>query len=64
MRETGRKALDSRVTIEENEDDAAKLAALRAEIAEGLADVEAGNVGPLDVDELLARLHAGRNTAN
>lgn len=47
-----------RITIEEVIDDAAKLAALRADIAEGIADIDAGRVEVFDVDEFLAEMHA------
>lgn len=44
-----------RVTIEEIEDNAAKLAALRATIAERLAQADAGE--GIDADEVFAELH-------
>lgn len=47
-----------RITIEEVIDDAAKLAVLRADIAEGIADIDAGRVEAFDLDEFLADMHA------
>lgn len=47
-----------RITVEEVADDAAKLAALRADIAEGLADIEAGRVEAFDLAQFLAEMSA------
>lgn len=45
------------VEIEEVHDEAAKLTALRADIAEAIADYEAGRHAPLDGQALLDILH-------
>jgi hypothetical protein len=53
-----------RITVEEVIDDGAKLAALRADIAEGLADIDAGRVEAFDVDGFLAEIHAEADARN
>ncbi len=45
-----------RLTVEEIADEAAKLAALKADIAAGLADAASGRVEPLDIEGLLTDL--------
>lgn len=40
-----------------DEEEFAKLEALRADIQVGLDDLDAGRVGPLDIDALIAELH-------
>ncbi|HYH23428.1 MAG TPA: hypothetical protein VD995_32835 [Azospirillum sp.] len=46
-----------RVTLEPVDDPEAKLAALRRDLDEGIADVESGQVEELDIKALLAELH-------
>ncbi len=52
-----------RITVEEVVDDSAKLAALRADIAEGLADVDAGRVEAFDLAQFLAEMNAEADAA-
>lgn len=46
-----------KLTVEPVEDRAAKLEALRRDIAEGIAEADRGECEPLDVESLLAELH-------
>jgi len=40
-----------------DEEEFAKLEALRADLQVGLDDLDAGRVGPLDIDAFIAELH-------
>lgn len=53
-----------RVTVEEVEDEVAKFAALRDDIAAGLTDLDAGRFDDQDIEDLLAdvnRLHRAKS---
>jgi len=64
MKERPIPGMPYRVTVEAVDDREAKLAALRRDIDEGIADLEAGRSQEFDVEEFLAEMHRRHGDGN